>query len=51
MWNDKKRKKQLRYFFLFNDILLLTKRESHKRYWCHSSLPITAWHVAHSSLG
>eukprot|EP01130_Rhizamoeba_saxonica_P018928 TRINITY_DN9656_c0_g1_i1.p1 TRINITY_DN9656_c0_g1~~TRINITY_DN9656_c0_g1_i1.p1 ORF type:complete len:400 (-),score=93.10 TRINITY_DN9656_c0_g1_i1:62-1261(-) len=33
VFNEKKRKMKKRYFFLFNDILLLTKKESHKRYW------------------
>jgi len=32
MWHQKKRKKSKRYFFLFNDIMLLTKRQSSKKY-------------------
>jgi len=33
VWDDKKRAKKKRYAFLFNDILLLTKKEGSKRYW------------------
>jgi len=46
VWNEKKRKKQLRYFFLFNDILLLTNRESHKRYWLRIHITLRSPYVS-----
>jgi len=33
VWDDKKSKMKKRYAFLFNDILLLTKKEKGKKYW------------------
>jgi hypothetical protein len=46
VWNEKKRKKQLRYFYLFNDILLLTKRESHKRFWLRIHITLRSPYVS-----
>jgi len=46
VWNEKKRKKQLRYFFLFNDIMLLTKRESHKRFWLRIHITLRSPYVS-----
>jgi hypothetical protein len=33
LWDEKDRKKKKRYVFLFNDIMLITKREGSKKYW------------------
>jgi len=33
VWQDKKNKMKKRYAFLFNDILLLTKKENGKKFW------------------
>eukprot|EP01100_Stratorugosa_tubuloviscum_P015458 TRINITY_DN892_c0_g3_i1.p1 TRINITY_DN892_c0_g3~~TRINITY_DN892_c0_g3_i1.p1 ORF type:complete len:312 (+),score=157.01 TRINITY_DN892_c0_g3_i1:53-937(+) len=33
VYNAKERKKKPRYFFLFNDLLLLTKKEGRKKFW------------------
>jgi hypothetical protein len=46
VWNERKRKKQLRYFFLFNDIMLLTKRESHKRFWLRIHITLRSPYVS-----
>jgi SOS1/NGEF-like PH domain len=32
-WNAKERKHKPKYFFLFNDCMLITKKEAQKRYW------------------
>jgi len=33
VWDEKKRAKKKRYAFLFNDVMLLTKKEGPKKYW------------------
>jgi len=46
IWDEKRRRKRKRYFFLFNDILLLTKRESHKRYWLRIHITLRSPYVS-----
>jgi len=33
IFNPKQKRKKQRYFFLFNDVLLLTKKEGERKYW------------------
>jgi len=45
MWNRKKSKKSLRHFYLFNDILLLCKKKTSKRYFLRIHITLRSPYV------
>jgi len=51
VWDEKKRAKKIRYFFLFNDILLLCKKESSKRYWLRIHITLRSPSVSIEEIG
>jgi len=51
IWDEKKRQKKIRYFFLFNDILLLCKKESSKRYWLRIHITLRSPSVTIEEIG
>jgi hypothetical protein len=46
VWDDKTRKRKKRYFFLFNDILLLTKKEGARKYWLRIYISLRSPYVS-----
>jgi len=45
-WDNKKDKLKKRYFFLFNDILLATKKEINKKYWLRIHITLRSPNVS-----
>lgn len=46
VWDDKTRKRKKRYFFLFNDVLLLTKKEGARKYWLRIYISLRSPYVS-----
>lgn len=50
MWNKKKSKKSNRHFFLFNDIMLLCKKQGSKRYFLRIHITLRSPYVSTESI-
>lgn len=51
MFDSKKNKTKKRYFFLFNDVMLVTKKESKKRFWLRIHITLRSDYVSVEDAG
>jgi hypothetical protein len=45
VWDEKTKQRKKRHFFLFNDVLLLTKKEGSRKFWLRIYISLRSPHV------